>query len=112
MSKRLNSIGVSRLYTLTRTTKIEQLENTPSWRQAKSTLKDLKQAGLLTLIEATKNRIVIQWEPRVFPNKEIKNEAQRTLDVIKHDLTLAFQNQQDREKFMHWLNKSGLLHQS
>jgi hypothetical protein len=109
LKRHLNSLGVSRLYTVAGTVKIEQLKSSLSWRQTKAKLKDLKRAGLLTLKEATKNRLVLQWEPRVFPDEEIKIDALRTLGVVKHELTLAFRCQRDREKFARWLNRSELL---
>lgn len=107
--KYLNSFGVSRLHVATRTDKIEQLRCSMSWRQAKAKLKDLRRTGLLTFKSAKKNRLTLQWEPRVFPEEETKTEARRTLEVVKHDLTLAFGSQRDREKFTHWLSRAGLL---
>jgi hypothetical protein len=108
-SRRLNSLGVSRLHIATGTTKIEQLKDFPNWEEAKALLKRLRHTGLLTLKEAVKNRLVIQWEPRVFPDEETKSEAQQTLGVITHDLTLAFANHQDRDEFLRWINEEELL---
>lgn len=108
-SRVLNSLGVSRLHDATGTVKIEQLKDSPGWQQTQTLLENLRRTGLLKLKEAVKNRLVIQWEPRVFPDEVVKPEALRTLETTKHDLTLAFASQRDREEFMHWLNEAELI---
>ncbi len=107
--KYLNSFGASRLHSASETTKIEQLHDSPSWQQAKTTLKCLARTGLLTLDKAKGNRLLLRWEPRVFPTEDIKPDAKQTLQAISHDLTLAFKNQREREMFERWLNKAELL---
>jgi hypothetical protein len=100
---------VSRLHPASETDKFEQVKDCPTWAQAKTTLEDLSRTGLLTLKKAVKNRLIIQWEPRVFPNEAIKPQAQRDLESIRYDVTLAFRGPRERDEFLLWVNESKLL---
>ena len=107
--KRLSSLGVSRVDAASRSAKIEQLVEAPTWAQVKRKLTELTRAGLLTLVIATRNRIDLKWEPRVFAEVEILPQARESLQQVRYDLRLAFEDEQNRKEFGLWLTDSGLL---